>query len=220
MTEPNARHALITVDPGSIGAAFAVAFAFAAAGITILGRPRLTPPALHGPLDMDLDDFPAAQAPVAAARPLDIPVRDAAPVINQPIEAFGIEKREARLRVNAAFAHKGDGARGMKAKCRGRIITLTRLTLNGPWKGFVPHVGSKGALAGLKNGLARDLGPHGIRMHAITPGAVASGAARGVFADRLEECNSFNLERQAIKSRMMPRNVARLARSRALGAAG
>ncbi len=222
MMDMNARHALITGGLGSIGAAFALAFADAGVRITILDRPGATPPAVHGWLGIDLDDLSAVQARVAAAGPFDILINNAALIINKPFEDFSIEEYETQLRVNSAsaFALARACAPGMKAKGWGRIINLTSLTLNGQWEGFVPYVASKGALLGLTKGLARELGPHGITVNAIAPGAVVSDAERRVFADRLEEYNSFILERQCIKARIEPRDVASLALFLASDAAG
>ncbi len=222
MMDMNARHALITGGLGSIGAAFALAFADAGVRITILDRPGATPPAVHGWLGIDLDDLSAVQARVAAAGPFDILINNAALIINKPFEDFSIGEYETQLRVNSAsaFALARACAPGMKAKGWGRIINLTSLTLNGQWEGFVPYVASKGALLGLTKGLARDLGPHGITVNAIAPGAVVSEAERRVFAGRLEAYNSFILERQCIKARIQPRDVASLALFLASDAAG
>jgi NAD(P)-dependent dehydrogenase (short-subunit alcohol dehydrogenase family) len=75
----------------------------------------------------------------------------------------------------------------------------------------VPYVASKGALLGLTHALARELGPHGITVNAIAPGAVVSEAENRVFADRLDEYNRFILDRQSLKSRIQPEDVANLA---------
>ncbi len=213
MMDFNGRHALITGGLGSIGAAFAAAFAGAGALVTILDRPEAAPPAGHGWLGVDLNDLSAAQARVAAAGPFDILINNAALIINKPFEAFSIEEYEAQLRVNsaAAFALTRACVPGMKVKGWGRIINLTSLTLNGQWEGYVPYVASKGALLGLTKGLARELGPHGITVNAIAPGAVVSEAENRVFAGRLQDYNRFILERQCIKSRIQPEDVANLA---------
>ena len=222
MMDLNARHVLITGGLGSIGTAFAVAFAAAGARITILDRPGATPPASHGWLAVDLEDLPLAEARVAAAGPFDILINNAALIINKPFEAFSVEEYETQMRVNSAsaFALARACAPGMKAKGWGRIVNLTSLTLNGQWDGFVPYVASKGALLGLTKGLARELGPHGITVNAIAPGAVVSEAERRVFADRLEDYNRFILERQCIKARIQPHDVASLALFLASDAAG
>jgi NAD(P)-dependent dehydrogenase (short-subunit alcohol dehydrogenase family) len=222
MMDLNARHVLITGGLGSIGTALAVAFAAAGARITILDRPGATPPASHGWLAVDLEDLALTEARVAAAGPFDILINNAALIINKPFEAFSVEEYETQMRVNSAsaFALARACAPGMKAKGWGRIVNLTSVTLNGQWDGFVPYVASKGALLGLTKGLARELGPHGITVNAIAPGAVVSEAERRVFADRLEDYNRFILERQCIKARIQPHDVASLALFLASDAAG
>jgi NAD(P)-dependent dehydrogenase (short-subunit alcohol dehydrogenase family) len=222
MMDLNARHVLITGGVGSIGTALAVAFAAAGARITILDRPGATPPASHGWLAVDLEDLALTEARVAAAGPFDILINNAALIINKPFEAVSVEEYETQMRVNSAsaFALARACAPGMKAKGWGRIVNLTSVTLNGQWDGFVPYVASKGALLGLTKGLARELGPHGITVNAIAPGAVVSEAERRVFADRLEDYNRFILERQCIKARIQPHDVASLALFLASDAAG
>lgn len=207
------RHVLITGGLGSIGSAFADTFAAAGARVTVLDRPEATPPVGLGWLGADLGDLAGAGAKVAAAGPFDILINNAALIINKPFEDVSLEEYEQQLRVNsaAAFALTRACAPGMKAKGWGRIINLTSLTLNGQWDGFVPYLASKGAMLGLTKGLARELGPHGVTVNAIAPGAVLSEAENRVFADRLDEYNRFILERQSLKSRIMPRDVANLA---------
>jgi len=83
--------------------------------------------------------------------------------------------------------------------------------VDGQWDGYVPYVASKGAMLGLTKGLARELGKHGITVNAIAPGAVVSEAENRVFADKLEEYQAWVLERQGLKTRILPEDVANLA---------
>jgi NAD(P)-dependent dehydrogenase (short-subunit alcohol dehydrogenase family) len=207
------RHALITGGLGTIGAAFADAFDTAGARVTILDRPEAAAPARHGWIGVDLNDLAQAETSVAAAGPFDILINNAALIINKPFEGFSVEEYEQQVRVNssAAFALARACAPGMKARGWGRIISITSLTLNGQWDGYVPYVTSKGALLGLTKGLARELGAWGITVNAIAPGAVVSEAENRVFADRLEEYSRFVLDRQSLKSRILPQDVANLA---------
>ncbi len=213
MTNLSGKHALITGGLGSIGSAIATALAAAGARVSVLDRPEATPPAGHGWLGVDLADLPGAQARVAAAGPFDILINNAALILNKPFEDFSLEEYEDQIRVNssAAFALTRACAPGMKAKGWGRVINLTSLTMNGQWDGFVPYVASKGAMHGLTKGLARELGPHGITVNAIAPGAVMSEAENRVFGDRLEGYNQFILKSQSLKTRIMPEDVANLA---------
>lgn len=207
------RHALVTGGSGTIGRAIVAAFAAAGAQVTVLDRPDAAPVAGHGWLPVDLADLAGAAAAVAAAGPFHILVNNAAIIWNRPHEDFTLEEYELQIRVNssAAFALARAVSPGMKAAGWGRIINLTSLTLNGEWDGYVPYVASKAALLGLTRGLSRELGPHGITVNAIAPGAVVSETENRVFADRLQEYNDFVLKRQAVKRRILPEDIAHLA---------
>ena len=87
------------------------------------------------------------------------------------------------------------------------------MTLNCVIEGYVPFVASNGALYGLTKTLVRGLGGHGIRVNAVSPGAVRSEAEERVFGDRLQQYSDWALDRQSVKERMQPEHVADLAPS-------
>jgi NAD(P)-dependent dehydrogenase (short-subunit alcohol dehydrogenase family) len=210
------KHVLVTGGLGTIGRAFAAGFAAAGAQVTVLDRPGGVALAGAGWLGADLNDLAATEAAVAqaaTAQSFDILINNAALIINKPHDAFTLTEYEDQIRVNssAAFALTRACAPAMKARGWGRIINLTSITLNGQWDGYVPYVASKGAMLGLTKGLARELGKHGITVNAISPGAVVSEAENRVFADKLEEYNAWVLERQSLKTRIQPEDVADLA---------
>ena len=132
--------------------------------------------------------------------------------INKPFEEFSLEEYEDQVRVNssAAFALARAVAPAMKGKGYGKIVNFCSVTLNGRWDGYVPYVASKGAMLGLTKSLARELGPHGVRVNAVSPGAVVSEAEARVFADRLPAYNDWILENQSLKARIQPEDVAEL----------
>jgi len=225
MTDLSDSRALITGGLGTIGRAMATRFADMGCAVTVLDRPDAQDgparAAALGPgvafFGCDLNDLAGAETAVrtlAEARGgFDILINNAALIINKPHEEFSLEEYEDQIRVNssAAFALTRAVTAHMKAQGHGRIINLTSLTLVGQWDGYVPYVASKGAMLGLTKGLARELGPHGITVNAIAPGAVVSEAENRVFRDRLQEYNDWVIERQCLKTRIEPDDVADLA---------
>lgn len=213
MTDIKGKKALITGGLGTLGTAMAQTLKAAGATVTILDRPDGKPRDGFGYLGVDLNDLAGAEEAVSKAGPFDILINNAALIINKPHDEFSLMEYEDQIRVNssAAFALTRVCGPAMKEKGWGKIINLTSITLNGQWEGYVPYVASKGAMLGLTKGLARELGPFGINVNAIAPGAVKSEAENRVFADRLEEYNDWVLERQCLKSRIDASDVADLA---------
>src|SRR5579863_3792907 len=223
MSQLAGRRVLLTGALGTLGQAQAIAFAEAGADVVLLDLPKHAAKGAQVCADMrgasylglDLNDLSSAEATVrslAAERAFDILINNAALIINKPFEAFSIEEYEDQLRVNssAAFALVKAVAPGMKAKGYGKIINFCSLTLNGRWDGYVPYVASKGAMLGLTKSLAREMGAYGVRVNAISPGAVVSEAEKRVFGDRLQQYNDWILENQCLKVRIQPRDVAEL----------
>lgn len=212
MIDLNGKKALVTGGLGTLGTAMAQTLNAVGASVTILDRPGSTPRDGFGFLGVDLNDLANAEEAVSKAGPFDILINNAALIINKPHDEFSLMEYEDQIRVNSssAFALSRVCAVAMKEKGWGKIINLTSITLNGQWDGYVPYVASKGAMLGLTKGLARELGPFGINVNAIAPGAVKSDAENRVFADKLEEYNDWVLERQCLKSRIEASDVADL----------
>lgn len=228
MTDLSGKTVLLTGALGSLGRAQAEAFAAAGARLFLLDRPAneagpkfaATLAGEHGIgaeyVGHDLADLDATERMGRAlserAGGIDILINDAALIINRPFEDFSVAEYDEQLRVNAAagLALARAVAPGMKRKRYGKIINFCSLTLNGRWDGYVPYVVSKGAVLGLTKGLARELGPFGICVNAIAPGAVVSEAEERVFGARLQEYNDWILENQSLKKRIQPSDVANL----------
>ncbi|MFI4995562.1 MAG: SDR family oxidoreductase [Hyphomicrobiales bacterium] len=165
-------------------------------------------------LGCDLNDLASAKQAVerlaADCGGIDILINNAALIINLPFEEVSLADYEDQIRVNssAAFALAQAVAPAMKAKAYGKIINFCSITLNGKWDGYVPYVASKGAMLGLTKSLARELGPFGVRVNAISPGAVVSDAEHRVFGDRLEAYERWVIENQSIKTRIAAGDIA------------
>ena len=224
--ELSGRRVLLTGGLGSLGRAQAKAFIAAGAHLLLLDLPdhdkvaeTLTQLRAAGPgelryVSQDLGDLERAREVVSElAREvggIEVLVNNAAVVINRPFESFSIAEYEQQMRVNtgAAFALAQAVAPGMKARGCGSIINFCSVTLSGEWTGFVPYVASKGALLGLTRALARELGRHGVRVNAISPGAVVSEAEKRVFGDRAAEYHAWVLEHQCLARRIEPEDIA------------
>jgi NAD(P)-dependent dehydrogenase (short-subunit alcohol dehydrogenase family) len=228
MTVLSNRVVLLTGGLGSLGRAQATTLAKAGARVLLLDRPEIT----EGPeitaalgeqaqgsisfVGCDLNRLAEAETAIAELAGkeggIDVLINNAALIINRPFEEFSLAEYEDQIRVNssAAFALVRACAPGMKAKGYGKIVNFCSLTLNGRWDGYVPYVASKGAMLGLTKSLARELGPHGVRVNAVSPGAVISEAEARVFGDRLAEYNDWILQNQSLKMRIEPDHVAAL----------
>jgi len=228
MKELEGKIALLTGALGTLGQAQARTLGLAGAKLLLLDRGDAVMGAgfanqivdetggeVHY-IGQDLNDLSGtedvARRLVAQHGTIDILINNAALIINKPFEEFSLTEYEDQIRVNSssAFALSRCVAPGMKEKQYGKIVNFCSITLNGRWDGYVPYVASKGAMLGLTKSLARELGPHGIRVNALSPGAVVSEAETRVFADRLQQYSDWILENQSLKSRIQPEHIADL----------
>ena len=226
MNRDSLSHAavLLTGCLGTLGRAQAALLAKAGATMLLLDRPEAAQAGkaladeIGGGAEyigVDLNDLAGAESAIcllARSRPIDILINNAALIITRPFEEFSLTEYEDQIRVNssAAFALTRAVAPGMKARRYGKIVNFCSLVLNGRWDGYVPYVASKGAMLGLTKSLARELGPSGIRVNAVSPGAVVSEAEERVFGDRLQHYNDWVLENQCLKERVQADDIARL----------
>jgi 3-oxoacyl-[acyl-carrier protein] reductase len=97
----------------------------------------------------------------------------------------------------------------MRERGYGRIINVASITFFIGWPGFLDYVSSKGAIIGFTRTLAREVGPDGITVNAISPGAFPTDAER-VHPDQ-EALNRRILEQQSLKRRGAPEDVGNLA---------
>jgi NAD(P)-dependent dehydrogenase (short-subunit alcohol dehydrogenase family) len=105
------------------------------------------------------------------------------------------------LCARAAFPH-------MKDRGHGRVINVASITFFIGWSGFLDYVSSKGAVIGFTRTLAREVGPEGVTVNAISPGAFPTAAER-VHPDQ-EALNRRILEAQCLKRRGTPEDVGNL----------
>jgi 3-oxoacyl-[acyl-carrier protein] reductase len=141
---------------------------------------------------------------------VDILVNNAAIYPSRPWTEIEGEEWDRVLAVNlkgyflgarAAFPH-------MRDRGHGRIINVASITFFIGWSGFLDYVSSKGAVIGFTRTLAREVGPEGVTVNAMSPGAFPTAAER-VHPDQ-EALNRQILEAQCLKRRGTPEDVGNL----------
>jgi len=143
---------------------------------------------------------------VSALGGLDVLVNNAGVAHIADAESFPLEQFDRLVAVNVrgvfvatqrALAHLGEG---------GRIINIGSINAERvPGPGLSVYAMTKGAVAGLTRGLARELAPRGITINNVQPGPVATdmNPDKGEFADQMREV-------MAIDRYGQPREVARV----------
>ena len=97
-------------------------------------------------------------------------------------------------------------ARQMARSGGGVIVNIASITLHGILPGLAAYVATKGAAASMTRALARELGPAGIRVNAVAPGAFPT-AAEEIHADPVAY-HQYVLDQQALKRRGTPAELA------------
>lgn len=97
-------------------------------------------------------------------------------------------------------------ARDMVELGEGAIVNISSITFHGGWADLAAYVSTKGAAVGLTRALARELGPRGIRVNGVSPGAFPT-AAEEIHPDP-EGYQRFVIDHQALKRRGNPTELA------------
>jgi NAD(P)-dependent dehydrogenase (short-subunit alcohol dehydrogenase family) len=96
----------------------------------------------------------------------------------------------------------------MKAAGRGSIINMSSISWMIPSTGVPVYIAAKAAIVGLTRTLAHELGPAGIRVNAVLPGAIATEKQKRLVYS--PEYKAEIMASQALKRDILPEDVARL----------
>lgn len=209
------RHVLVTGGSSGIGAAIVQAFVRQDATVTFLDvmDPEHDGVASGCFVQCDLTDVDALERAMSdAARdrgPVDVLVNNAASDDRHTLQDVTAEYFDQRMAVN--LRHFVFAARAvvpsMQERNRGVIINLGSVA----WRLTVPNLllyeTAKAGIEGLTRSLACDLGPQGIRVVCILPGAVETPRQRKWYPpEKLAEL----LQQQCLPVRIQPADVAAL----------
>ncbi|MEB0163529.1 SDR family NAD(P)-dependent oxidoreductase, partial [Glaciimonas sp. CA11.2] len=126
----------------------------------------------------DIRDIGLLQATMAAMAKeigdFDVLVNNAANDTRHAVEDVSVEFWDNSIAINQRplFFTCQAVLAGMKKKGGGSIINFSSISWHIANGGYPAYVTAKSAVIGLTRGLARELGPHNIRVNTVTPGWV------------------------------------------------
>ena len=165
-------------------------------------------------LHCDLTDVAALRNSVeqvlAACGTVDVLVDNAANDQRHTIEEVTPEYWDRSIAVNLRpqFFMIQAVLPAMRKALRGSIINMSSIAWMIPSTGVPIYITAKAAIVGLTRTLAHELGPDGIRVNAVLPGAIATEKQRRLVYT--PEYKAEILESQALKREVLPEDVARL----------
>jgi NAD(P)-dependent dehydrogenase (short-subunit alcohol dehydrogenase family) len=170
------------------------------------------PPPLY--LRCDLKDIPALQAAIAeVARRLGaitVLVNNAANDQRHAYEDVTVEYWDERMATNLRHQFFAIQAVAplMKAAGGGSIVNFGSISWHASQGGMAAYTTAKAAVEGLTKGMARDLGPHDIRVNCVIPGWIMT--QRQIDLWLTPEAEENLLRAQCLKTRLVPADVARM----------
>jgi NAD(P)-dependent dehydrogenase (short-subunit alcohol dehydrogenase family) len=214
------RSVLITGGASGIGAALVEAFAAQGARVAFLDLDAERGKALAAQagarfLACDLTDIAALRAAVAK-------VEAAHGGVEVLVNNAGKDDRQAFAEIEPAdwrrllafnldhqfFASQAVAA-GMAARGGGSIVMMGSVSWMRGRPGMAGYTTGKAAINGLTRTLARELGPQGVRVNCIVPGAILTERQRALWLT--PELDAEFIALQALKFRLTAEHVARVA---------
>ncbi len=179
--------------------------------IESLGREGLAPPLY---LRCDLKDIPALQAAIAQIEQqlggITILVNNAANDQRHDYADVTVDYWDERMATNLRhqfFAIQAV-APMMRAASGGSIINFGSISWHTNHGSMPAYTTAKAGIEGLTKGMARDLGPFGIRVNCVIPGWIMT--RRQIDLWLTPEAEEALLRVQCLKTKLVPADVARM----------
>lgn len=219
------KRIFITGGGTGIGAAIVAAFAEQGAQVAFVDIARdasealcreLAEAGLPKPLfrTCDLRDIPAFQQTIAELQgelgDFDVLVNNAANDERHKLEDVSLEYWNDRIAINQrpSFFAVQSVVPGMQRRGGGSIINFSSISWHQSSGGFPVYTTAKASTLGLTRGLARDLGPHKIRVNTVTPGWVMTERQIKLWLD--EEGKASIKRNQCLQGELLPWHLARM----------
>ncbi|WP_431271521.1 SDR family NAD(P)-dependent oxidoreductase [Dankookia sp. P2] len=165
-------------------------------------------------LHCDLRDIAALRAAVAEAAsrlgPITVLANNAARDDRHGWETVEPDYWDERMHTNLRhqFFCSQAVAPMMQAEKRGSIVFFGSVSWMKSQGGMPAYTTAKAAVHGMARGLARDLGPSGIRCNVVVPGWIFTERQQQLWAT--PEAVEASLERQCLKEKLYPPDIARM----------
>ncbi len=162
-------------------------------------------------IQCDISDVSALQSALEQAAKahgtISVLVNNAANDARHSLQEYTPEAWDKGMAVNLRphFFTAQAVAAGMKALGGGSIINFSSISYMMGNAGYSGYVASKAAITGLTRGLARELGPDGIRVNTLLPGWVLTQKQLDMWANPKDL--AAHLERQCLKEHLAPRDI-------------
>lgn len=142
--------------------------------------------------------------------PVEVLVNNAALTqVHRPWESLTVADWDATLAVNlrSAFLCARAAVEQMRSMGQGRIVNVSSVTFLSGQRNLLDYVSSKGGIVGFTRALAREVGPDGITVNAVSPGSIRTEVDMVNFPDQ-EAIDARQIEVQAIPRRGEPADIA------------
>lgn len=164
-------------------------------------------------LVLDVTAQGAPETLMAAARDrlggLDVLVNNAGTAAGAPIDELteALWRRVLDLNLDAVLWLSRAAIPLLEAGGRGRIVNIGSVMSERAAPGMTAYTVSKHGVAGLSRALALELGPRGITVNFVQPGAIVTGITRGVF-DADPAFRDFWIDKSALGRLGEPDDIA------------
>jgi NAD(P)-dependent dehydrogenase (short-subunit alcohol dehydrogenase family) len=160
-------------------------------------------------VEADLADPAAVRTLADRAGPVDVLVNNAAKASNVDLDVLPLDEWQRTFAVNvtAPMLLAQSLSAGMAARGWGRIVNVVSPTVRMGGPSGPSYVASKAALIGLTRSLARSLGPSGITVNALSPGAIRTEGEAELAAGRDAETHAPLVATQAIPRPLVPEDL-------------
>ena len=217
------RRVFVTGGGSGIGEAIVAAFVAqgaAVAFVDILREPsealvaRLAGTGAHDPVfrHCDITDIPALQQTMAELAGLlgdfDVIVNNAANDSRHRIGEVSVDYFDERIAINQRplFFTVQTALEGMKRRGGGSVINFSSMSFHAKNPDYPIYAATKAAAIGFTRCLARDLGPHNIRVNTVPPGWVMTQRQIDLW---LDEAGEAEIKRaQCLPGKLMSEDIA------------